>query len=336
MSAMRIGTSLSEEKGNEADELREHLSRPVRTFGPQEPWSPEYDIINAVQRLRSPGGEVFRLERAATELLSDCHDEVQSGRRSPETIALVARLGFLCSSLKLAVDGAPFFAIGLDLVIASGIGLPIDPQDLFQILRAAGRAEVPHMSTELRRLFWSSLLTVAHKGIRTLAAQNIIRLDPARGLVELQSLISAETNASLLVHDLVERFGEQKFVEAATIALEPEWIGHVASSLSDAGYCEAALALDAARMKMPFGKSAGWRVDEIRRVLANDDQPVNLDGAFVSQMARAFTMAGLQQATRSETVRRFMSHGGVSVGADYADRAARVREELRPPSLVDA
>lgn len=322
--------------GMEAEQLREHLCRPVRTTGPGEPWSPEFDVIDAIQRLRNPTDQTFRLENAATELLANCQLEIEGGSRSPQVIAIVARLGFLHSSLKLEIDGTAFFAIGLDLVLASGIGHTVDPQDLFQILRAAGRADVPNISGEIQRLFWLSLLKFPHKGIRTLSAQNLIRLDPVRGLVELPSLFSADVNGPLLAHELLARLGERLLVEIASVALGLDWLGRLSSSLKQAGYTNVVVALDLQQAKVPIGVGVGWRVESILTSLGEEHDPSDRHGIVVTAAGRTAVTNGLQRATRPATVERFMSHGGVTIRHDYVNRMAFAREDLRPPLFMDA
>ena len=277
------------------------------------------------------------MSKAAAGLLSSCQIDIQEGDRSAQTVALVARLGFLCSSLDLDVDGRPFFLISLDLVQAGGFGRLVDPQDLFQILRAAGRSDVPNIPEEHRRLFWSTLLDAPIKGIRTLAAQNLLRLNPVSALVELPRYFSADINRYVFVHDLVQRLGADLLVKIAAAALGEDWLLRLRDALSDVGYPVIAEELEAKRIAlMPGREGLGWRLDAIHGALGDTDDRSDPHPILVSAVNRPAVFGGLYLATRSTTVRRFMSRGGVVVHDDYVDRMARARTDLRLPSLMEA
>ncbi len=316
-----------------ASQLELYLSQPVEVGGPREPRSPEFGIIDAVRRMERPGDAITTLSRAVDQLAVSLQSRIGEGDHSPSLVALMARLGFLATDLKLGYDGSIFFLVGLDLVQASSFGREIDAQDVFQILRAAGRSDIPSIPADLKRLFWWTLLRSSHGGIRTLAAQNVVRLDPTRALMELPSILQFDVNEPLLAHEFLQAMGEEAFLRVASIAVDALLMPRLAAALVESGYPRTADGLIISKPQHPQERSAGWRVDALIDVAG---QHFAEDMLLVAAVSESIDTAVLLGPGRSRTVHRFMTLGGVAVSQDYLASMAASRDQLSPPSLVGA
>ena len=310
-----------------ASGLKRHLCGPVVVRGPAEPRSPEYDLIDALRAGALDGKGIAILAVALRAVLADCEAAVGVEATRAEATTLAGRIGFLISATSLEVDGAPLFRIAMHLKLLEGLGTPVDPEDFFLILKGVGRVTSRDASRSVLSLFWFDLLAAPHRGLRTLAAQNLVRVDPANAVIRLDEMLAADVGVHLVAFELLKAVGGAEVLGRLAAA----YIGSEALSI-----------LHAAFLEIDEPEAAAALVPAIARPEREVAADV-LDAKLLSEAAeglwarRRQEAGGFRAAVIARVARRFMeaAAGGPAPAAHRIDPDAVVAAR-RMPMLEDA